>query len=145
MIKDTFLISFSFEHILILGDTMKNKCIVTISFILCLFMLLFPWFHYHDYDVRGLIMLEDPIALTCLVLIIVGIWSNYGMNSIILGHIGFIGLLVMEIYEFMSWHVLTITGHYSLVWSMQATYPTFYIALLVTMITYMMYRRYLTK
>ncbi|MCD7949097.1 MAG: hypothetical protein LUG12_02380 [Erysipelotrichaceae bacterium] len=124
---------------------MKDKCMITICLILCLMMMLFPWFHYNGINVTGLIMFQDPIALTCIILSFIGIWGHFGMNSPILGHIGLIGLFVMEIYEFMSWHVLTVTGHYSLFWSINASYPTFYMALFITFITNIIYHVYLTK
>lgn len=115
---------------------------MTIGLSLSLLTMLFPWFKGIQgvEEVYGVIMLENPVALTCIILSFIGIWTNFGRNSDIIASIGMIGIIVMEIYEFLTWHILTITGHFDLSLSIALCYPEFYYALLCIVMTYIVFQ-----
>lgn len=121
---------------------MKRKIIMTVILALSLLTMIWPWFGgaIGVQEVYGLIMLDNPIALTCMILSFVGIWTNFGRNSEIIGSIGMLGIIAMEIYEFMTWHILTISGRFDLGLSIDLSYPEFYYALFSIIITYIIYK-----
>lgn len=114
---------------------------MTVMYILCLSTMLWPWFKDMQgvQAVYGTIMLDNPIALTCMIFVFVGIWieNDYGR---IFGNIGLVGIIAMQIYEFMTWHILTISGHFDLRLSFHLSYPEFYYAVLSTVIIYIIYK-----
>ncbi len=122
---------------------MKRKIIMTIVLTLSLLMMFFPWFGGAEgiQEVYGLVLLKNPVSLTCLLLISIGIWTDCGKNSEVIGVIGFCGVLVMQIYEFLTWHILTITGHFDLELSMRLSHKEFYIALACIVICLAIYRK----
>lgn len=103
----------------------------------------FPWFGGAEgiQEVYGLVLLKNPVSLTCILLIYIGIWTDCGKNSEVIGVIGFCGVLVMQIYEFLTWHILTITGHFDLELSMRLSHKEFYIALACIVICLAIYRK----
>lgn len=121
---------------------MKKKIILSIALGLSLLTMLLPWFGGVKgvQEVYGILLLENPIAFACMILAFAGIWTNYGRNSEIIGSIGLLGILVMEIYEFLTWHILTITGEFSLSLSLDLCYPEFWIAVLCSIATLSLYK-----
>ena len=121
---------------------MKRKIIMSVALSLSLLTMLLPWFGGMKgvEEVYGVILLDNPVALTCILLAFVGIWTNFGYNSEIIGSIGMIGIIVMEIYEFMTWHILTISGQFDLNLSIALCYPEFYLALVCIVVTYIIYK-----
>lgn len=124
------------------GRKMKRKIILTIAMIICLFTFTWSWFGNARgvQEIQGTIMLHNPIAITCIILVFVGIWTDFGDNSEILGMIGLLGIIAMAIYEFMTWHIITITGQFDINYSIQMCYPEFYYALLCFVFTSFLYR-----
>ena len=122
---------------------MKRKIIMSIVLTISLLTMLLPWFGGYRgvSEVSGFILLDNPIVFACIILAYVGIWTNLGRNSEILGSIGIIGIMVMEIYEFLTWHILTITGRFDLRVSFDWCYPEFYMALLCIVLTFVIYKR----
>lgn len=82
---------------------MKEKIVMTITLLISLSMMAFPWFGGQKgiETIYGVTLLNNPIALTCIILAFVGIWTNFGKNSEIIGTIGLLGIMTMEIYEFL--------------------------------------------
>lgn len=122
---------------------MNNKIKMTIIFILSLLTMMLPWFGGAKgvQEVYGVILLNNPIAFTCMILVFVGIWNSTRTGEV-LGTIGMIGIIVMEVYEFLTWHILTITGRFSLSVSLNMCYPEFYFAVICMMVTFVLYRCY---
>ncbi len=120
---------------------MKKKIVMSIIFALSLSTMLLPWFEGAKgiQEIYGTILLENPIAFTCIILVFVGIWEGSRTGEII-GTIGMLGIIVMEVYEFFTWHILTITGKFSLSLSLDMCYPEFYFAVFSMFITFMLYR-----
>lgn len=50
-----------------------------------------------------------------------------------------IGIVFSEIYNFFTWHIVTITGRMSLQNSINLAYPAFYIGLVVSLIMIIVY------
>lgn len=122
---------------------MKKKIILSIAFI---FSLL-PMF-LNQYggakgieEISGLSNLFNPIGIISVVLFIIGIWVKF-KNSIInkvLSIFGVIGIVVSEIYQFLTWHILTITGEMSIKNSIKLAFPEFYVGLVVSLIMVVAY------
>lgn len=121
---------------------MKRKIFMSIALVISLLTMLLPWFGGAKgvQEVYGILLLENPIAFACIILAFVGIWTNYGRNSEIIGSIGLMGILAMEIYEFLTWHILTITGEFSIHLSLDLCYPEFWIAVLCIIATLVLYK-----
>jgi len=123
------------------GAVMKRKIIVCLALILSFITLTFPWFTTEGIDIiTGMSLFHNPIAVTCMILALIGTFGEFGDNGEIIGSIGILGLIVMEIYEFLTWHIITITGRFDLSFSIQSCFPQFYIAVLCLIITFIIYR-----
>ena len=70
-------------------------------------------------------------------------WSMAaGKNRKISDTVGFLGCLSIvaaEIYEFLTWHILTVSGKFSLDLSFRLAYPEFYIGLAVSIFMAILY------
>ena len=56
-----------------------------------------------------------------------------------LGALGTIGIVVSEIYKFLTWHTLTVTGEVSLQNSIRLAFPEFYIGLTISLVMVIAY------
>lgn len=121
---------------------MKQKIILTVLFVLSLMTMILPWFGYHESEiVYGTILLHNPISVTCIFLVFIGIWHTSKTGDI-LGNIGLIGIVAMQIYECLTWHILTMTGQLSISLSLSLCYPEFYFACLCMIVMLVIYRIY---
>lgn len=86
-------------------------------------------------EITGLINLLNPIGITAVILFVTGVWAPFKKENIgrILGALGTIGIVVSEVYQFFTWHVLTITGEVSLRNSIRLAFPEFYLGLMVSL------------
>ncbi|MBR5596808.1 MAG: hypothetical protein IKW30_05305, partial [Lachnospiraceae bacterium] len=57
----------------------------------------------------------------------------------VMGILGTVGIVISEIYKFLTWHVMTVTGEISIQHSMQLAFPEFYIGLIVSIIMVAVY------
>lgn len=123
---------------------MKNKVMMTIIFLLSLSTIFMNWFGdtRTDIVVSGLILLNNPIAVTCIFITLAGIWLRFGENAYKLTYIGLIGIAAMEIYEFFTWHIFTVSGAFDLRLSLDLCYPEFYIAVICMFLTFFIFRYY---
>lgn len=123
---------------------MKNKVMMTVIFLLSLSTMFMNWFGdtQSDIVVSGLILLNNPIAVTCILITLVGIWLRFGENTYKLTYIGMIGIIVMEIYEFLTWHIFIISGAFDFHLSIALCYPEFYIAVICMLLTFFIFRYY---
>lgn len=126
---------------------MKRKIVMTFIFIMSLSTMAMTWFGGQRgvQEISGFIMMNNPIAVTCIILTFIGIWAEWGYTSYMLSWIGLTGLIAMEIYEFLTWHILTISGTFNLSISFDLCYPEFFIALMSTFITFLIYKHYFYK
>lgn len=92
-------------------------------------------------EITGLINLLSPIGIVSIIAFFTGVWVHFENNKInkILGAVGVIGIVVSEIFEFLTWHIQTITGEMSLQNSFRLAYPEFYIGLVISILMIVLY------
>lgn len=115
---------------------MKKKTTLTIAFVISLL----PMF-MNQYgglkgvqEITGMINLFHPIGILSVILFVVGVWAPFEKQMVgkILGAFGTVGIVVSEIYQFFTWHVMNITGEISIQHSIRFAFPEFYIGLIVS-------------
>ena len=87
-------------------------------------------------EISGLINLLNPIGIISVLLFIMGVWISFKNKKTnkILGALGTIGIVVSEIYQFFTWHIMNITGRMSIHNSIEFAFPEFYIGLVISLI-----------
>ncbi len=122
---------------------MKKKMMLSVAFVISVL----PMF-MNQYggcrgvqEISGLINLLNPVAIISVVLFIAGVWVPFKKTilNFCMGATGVIGMVVAEIYTFLTWHVSTITGEISIQSSLRLAYPEFYIGLCVSIIMVIVY------
>ena len=117
---------------------MKKKIKLTIAFFISLLPMLLNQYGGKKgiQEIRGLINLFNPIGIISVVLFIIGVWVSFKNEKInkILGALGTIGIVVSEIYQFFTWHIMNITGKMSIHNSIEFAFPEFYIGLVISLI-----------
>ena len=86
-------------------------------------------------EITGLINLLNPIGIMAVALFLVGVWMPFKKEIVgkILSVLGTVGIIASEVYQFFTWHVLTITGEISLQHSIRFAFPEFYFGLVVSL------------
>ena len=122
---------------------MKKKIILSTAFIISLLPMLLNQYGGAKgvQEITGLINLLNPIGLVSVILFAVGVWFPFEKQVIgkYLGSLGTIGIVISEVYEFFTWHVLTITGEVSLQNSIGLAFPEFYIGLVISLVMMVAY------
>ena len=117
---------------------MKNKrIIVSFAFIISLLPMLLPQYGgcRGVQEISGIVNILNPIGFLSVIIFFAGIIFKKN----ILGLIGCIGIVVAEIYKFLTWHIMTITGNFSIVTSFNLAYPEFYIGLVISIFMVVLY------
>ena len=122
---------------------MKKKIILTIAFLISLLPMLLNQYGGMKgvQEISGLINLFNPIGIISVLLFIVGVWVSFKHKKInkILGTLGTIGIVVSEIYNFFTWHIINITGKMSIHNSIEFVFPEFYVGLVISLIMIFVY------
>ena len=122
---------------------MKKKLILTAAFVISLAPMLLSQYGGMRgiQEISGLINLTNPIGLFALVLFLVGVWVPFQNKKTgwTFGLIGTIGMVLSEVYNYFTWHVLTITGEISVKNSMMFAFPEFYLGLVVSVLMIVVY------
>ena len=122
---------------------MKKKIILTIAFLISLLPMLLNQYGGMKgvQEISGLINLFNPIGIISVLLFIVGVWVSFKHKKInkILGTLGTIGIVVSEIYNFFTWHIMNITGKMSIHNSIEFVFPEFYVGLVISLIMIFVY------
>ena len=122
---------------------MKKKIVLTIAYLISLLPMLLNQYGGMKgvQEISGLINLFNPIGVISVLLFIIGIWISFKNKKInkVFGVLGTIGIVVSEIYEFFTWHIMTITGKISIHNSIEFAFPEFYIGLLFSLIMILIY------
>ena len=122
---------------------MKKKIVLTVAFIISLLPMLMNQYGGLKgvQEITGLINLFNPIGIISVALFIVGVWMPFKdpFISKILGSLGTVGIVASEIYQFFTWHVMTITGEISIQNSIRFAFPEFYIGLIVSLVMISVY------
>ena len=122
---------------------MKKKAILTIAFLISLLPMLLNQYGGMKgvQKISGLINLLNPIGIISVLLFIIGVWGSFKNKKTnkILGALGTIGIVVSEIYEFFTWHIITIIGKISIHNSIEFAFLEFYIGLAISLIMIFIY------
>ena len=115
---------------------MKKKLILTLSFVISLLPMLLNQYGGRKgvQEITGLINLLSPLGTLSVVLFLAGVWFPF-RNQIAgktLGASGAVGIVVSEIYQFFTWHTMTITGEIGLQHSFRLAFPEFYLGLIAS-------------
>ncbi len=115
---------------------MKKKIIITILFIISLLPMLLNQYGGAKgiQEISGIGNLLNPIGIISFILFFIGVWlplKNKKANKI-LGGLGVIGIVISEIYQFLTWHIQNITGKMSIQNSINFAFPEFYIGLVIS-------------
>lgn len=117
---------------------MKKKIKLTIVFLVSLLPMLLNQYGGKKgvQEISGLINLLNPIGIISVLLFIMGVWVSFKnkRTNKILGALGTIGIVVSEIYQFFTWHIMNITGKMSIHNSIEFAFPEFYIGLVISLI-----------
>lgn len=72
---------------------------------------------------------------------IIGVWVPLKDKKInkIFGGLGVVGIVISEIYEFFTWHIMTVTGKMSIHNSFEFAFPEFYVGLVISLIMIVAY------
>ena len=120
---------------------MKKKIILSIAFLISLLPMLFNQYGGLKgvQEITGLINLLNPIGIVSV--IVLGVWFPVKKRVVSksLGALGVIGIVVSEIYKFLTWHTLTVTGEVSLQNSIRLAFPEFYIGLTISLVMVIAY------
>lgn len=116
---------------------MKKKLTLSAAFLLSLLPMLADQFGGRRgvQEISGLMNLLSPIGILSAALFAAGVWvpSKKPIAGKVLGASGAVGMVISEIYNFFTWHVLTVTGEVSLRLSLRFAFPEFYIGLAVSL------------
>ncbi len=122
---------------------MKKKVILTIAFLISLLPMLLNQYGGMKgvQEISGLINLLNPIGIISVLLFVIGVWVSFKNKKTnkILGALGTIGIVVSEIYQFFTWHIMNITGKISIHNSIEFAFPEFYIGLAISLIMIFVY------
>ena len=121
----------------------KTKFIMSVCFILSLSPMLLSQYGGGRgvQEISGLTNLLNPIGILSVVLFFLGVWLpviNRNISDTV-GFLGCLGIVAAEIYEFLTWHILTVSGKFSLDLSFRFAYPEFYIGLAVSICMTILY------
>ena len=115
---------------------MKKKLWLSVSFAASLLPMLLNQYGGRRgvQEITGLVNLLNPIGILAVLAFFAGVWIPFKDQRVgkVLGVLGTVGMVVSEIYQFLTWHVLTITGEVSLRHSIRFAFPEFYIGLAVS-------------
>ena len=92
-------------------------------------------------EIRGLISLYNPIGIISVLFFIIGVWIPFKNKKInkIFGGLGVVGIVISEIYNFFTWHIMNITGKMSIHNSIEFAFPEFYVGLVISLIMIAVY------
>lgn len=122
---------------------MKKKTVLTIAFFISLLPMFLKQYGRQSgvQEISGLINLFNPIGMISVFLFFIGVWMPLKNNKIsrTIDGLGVTGIVISEIYQFLIWHVMYITGEVSIHNSMEFAFPEFYIGVVVSLIMVCIY------
>ena len=122
---------------------MKNKTFLSVCFFVSLLPMMLNQYGAAKgvQEITGLINLLNPIGIASVLMFLMSILCNFEKQNLnkFLGAAGVIGIVVSEIYTFLTWHILTITGEMRLQHSINLAFPEFYFGLVVSLVMVLVY------
>ena len=120
----------------------KKKIILTIAFVISLLPMLLNQYGGMKgvQEISGLINLYNPIGIISVLFFIIGVWIPFKNKKInkIFGGLGVVGIVISEIYNFFTWHIMNITGKMNIHNSIEFAFPEFYVGLVISLIMILM-------
>lgn len=122
---------------------MKKKIILSVLFIISLVPMLFNQYGGAKgvQEISGLINLLNPIGIISFILFFIGVWlpfKNKKTNKI-LNILGVFGIVLSEIYKFLTWYIPNYESSISLQHSLNNVFPAFYIGVLISVCMIIIY------
>ena len=122
---------------------MKTKTFLSVCFFVSLLPMMLNQYGAAKgvQEITGLINLLNPIGIASVLMFLMSILCNFEKQKLgrFLGAAGVIGIVVSEIYTFLTWHILTITGEMRLQHSINLAFPEFYFGLVVSLVMVLLY------
>lgn len=115
---------------------MKKKAHMTALFLISLTPMLLNQFGGRRgvQELPGYISLLNPLGFLSVILCCCGIWCDFTnlklKKALAVG--GLSGIILSEIYTFLTWYIPTITGAFSIQNSFRFAFPSFYFGLFVS-------------
>lgn len=124
---------------------MKKKIILSLLFIISLIPMLFNQYGGAKgvQEISGLSNLFKPLGIISFIIFFVGIWVPFKKQktSKILGAFGVIGIVLSEVYNFLTWYIPNYENSISLQHSLNNVFPEFYIGIVVSICMVILYFR----
>ena len=122
---------------------MKTKTFLSVCFFVSLLPMMLNQYGAAKgvQEITGLINLLNPIGIASVLMFLMSILCNFEKQNLnkFLGAAGVIGIVVSEIYTFLAWHILTITGEMRLQHSINLAFPEFYFGLVASLVMVLLY------
>ena len=116
---------------------MKKKKVLSLCFVISLLPMLLNQYGGAKgvQEISGLINLINPIGIASAILFFVGVWLPVERNvSKAIGGLGAAGIVVSEIYKFLTWYTETIIDEVTFERSLNMAFPAFYFGLAVSVV-----------
>lgn len=122
----------------------KNKRIIlTILFIMSLSPMLMNQYGGLKgvQEITGLINLFNPIGIVSVIIFFIGVWFPFKQSNLnkIIGGFGVVGIVISEIYKYLTWYIQNITGKFNIYSSIEFAFPEFYVGLSISVIMVIIY------
>lgn len=122
---------------------MKKKMFMTGAFVISLLPMLLNQYGGARgvQEISGLMNLWNPVGITAVLFFLIGTWASFKRRAFnkVFSVLGLVGIVFSEIYQFLTWHIQTITGKLSLRMSIRLAFPEFYFGLAISIIMIMVY------
>ena len=122
----------------------KNKRIIlTILFIMSLLPMLMNQYGGLKgvQEISGFINLFNPIGIVSVIIFFIGVWFPFKHNNLnkVIGRFGVVGIVISEIYKYLTWYIQNITGKFNIYNSIRFAFPEFYIGLGISFLMVIIY------
>jgi hypothetical protein len=124
----------------------KEKSILSAAFVISLFPMSLSWFGFSKgvQEIKGTIVLFNPVTIICIFAFFLFIWINIKNNTIktFIPALFLLGIIGIELYEFFTWPIQTNALKFNLTRSFQWAYPEFYFGFAVSIAMLIFYTIY---
>lgn len=116
----------------------RNKTTIITAFLLMgiILMMFSSWFGGARgvQEIKGTIVLLNPITLVCVLSVVISLFFKKEKANNILRVCGFSGIVLMEIFYYLTWYLETINPAFKFSTSFNMAYPEFYLGLIISCI-----------
>ncbi len=113
-----------------------QKIVLSVILIINMLVMLLNWFGKKGgIEISGTIILFNPITVLFILMILWGTWYDFKINiNRLLMFVGMLGLIAMEIYYFLTWHLLGYFKYFSIDASVDLAFPEFYLGIGISIV-----------